>query len=72
MSVLNKIGDARYVPLEKTTSGNGIMALIGLQALREVALQKAIKYRWDPVLGKTHDEYLDFLNGILKEMDYEY
>lgn len=44
-----------------------IIALAGLQELREIAWQKAIKYRFDPVLGRAHDEYLQFLNGLLKE-----
>lgn len=37
-----------------------------LQQLREMAWQNAIKYRFDPVLGKTHDEYLQALNTIME------
>lgn len=43
------------------------IALAGLQELREIAWQKAIKYRFDPVLGRAHEEYLDFLNGLIAE-----
>lgn len=42
-------------------------AVQGLQELREMAWQLAIKYRWDPALGRAHEEYLTLLNGILKE-----
>ncbi len=42
-------------------------ALKALQALRDIAWQQAIKYRWDPALSRAHEEYLTLLNGILKE-----
>ena len=45
------------------------LALQGLQELREVAWQYAIKYRWDPVLSRAHEEYLTLLNGIIKECE---
>ena len=51
----------------KTGKDNHIIALAGLQALREIAWQKAIKYRFDPVLGRAHDEYLQALNILIKE-----
>lgn len=43
--------------------------LHALQDLRDTALQKAMKYYWDPVLGKAHEEYLTMLNQILKECE---
>ncbi len=43
------------------------MALNGLQDLRDIACNYAIKYRWDPVLSRTHEEYVNLLNLILKE-----
>lgn len=51
----------------KTGKDHYSTALAGLQELREIAWQKAIKYRFDPVLGRTHEEYLQALNGLIKE-----
>lgn len=42
-------------------------SLFALQALRDHALEKATKYRWDPWLSEAHEEYLNQLNNILKE-----
>lgn len=42
-------------------------ALAGLQELREIAWHKAIKYRFDPVIGKMHEDYLNALNLLIKE-----
>jgi len=70
MQLLSKSVGARYAPTEKTTSDrNHNTALNGLQALRDIAWQHAIKYRWDPVLSRAHEEYLNLLNGILKECE---
>ena len=44
-------------------------ALKALQALRDIAWQQAIKYRWDPAIGRAHEEYLRLLNGMLKECE---
>ena len=37
-----------------------------LQALRDLALQKAVNYRFDPVIGQMHDEYYYMLSALLK------
>lgn len=39
-----------------------------LQGLRDWALEKATKYRWDPWLSEAHEEYLSQLNNILKDV----
>lgn len=41
--------------------------LRSLQELRDIAWIQALKYRFDPAIGQAHAEYLDVLNGILKE-----
>ncbi len=46
-----------------------IMALNGLQALREMAWELATKYKWDPALKQAHQEYLTMLDGILEECE---
>ncbi len=51
----------------KTGKSQDNIALQGLQALRDIAWQKAIKYRFDPVLSRAHDEYLQALNGLIEE-----
>ncbi len=43
--------------------------ILSLQELRDTALQLAMKYYWDPALGKAHNEYLTMLNEILKECE---
>ncbi len=43
--------------------------LNGMQVLRNIAWHHAIEYRFDPVLSKAHEEYLDLANDILKEYD---
>lgn len=48
---------------------NHALAIIGLQALRDIAWQCAIKYRWDPVVGKIHEEYLTMIKVILEECE---
>ena len=70
MLSLNKSVGARYAPTEKTTScSNHSMAINALQVLRDIAWQHAIKYRWDPALSQAQEEYLNLLNGILKECE---
>ncbi len=39
----------------------------GLQLLRDIAWDQALKYRFDPVLSRAHEEYLNLLNGLLQE-----
>ena len=69
LSDLNRVSaaNAHY----KTThfDKQNTTALIALQDLRDIAWQYAIKYRWDPVLSKTHEEYLTMLNDIIKECE---
>lgn len=40
--------------------------LQSLQEIRETAWQNAVKYRFDPVVGATHYDYLKKLNGLLE------
>jgi hypothetical protein len=42
-------------------------SLIALQLLRDHALAKATKYKWDPWLSRAHEEYLDYLNNVLNQ-----
>ena len=66
--VISKSEDAVYVPTKKTTGcDQHTTTLIALQDLRDIAWKHAMKYRWDPILGGAHEEYLNMLNGILKE-----
>lgn len=44
---------------------NNSLALQGLQELRDIAFYLANKYRFDPMLGRAHEEYLTLLNSIL-------
>ena len=54
-------------PRSDTYTNNNSIALQGLQEVRDIALYLAKKYRWDPLLGKAHEDYLNILNKILKE-----
>lgn len=54
-------------PIENGNAINDSKSLIALQVLRDYALEKATKYRWDPWLSEAHEEYLHYLNNILKE-----
>lgn len=66
MSVANKNGSAANASSGETTRMlNGITALDGLQVVRDIAWGLAMKYKWDPVLGGAHEEYLSLLNNIL-------
>ena len=60
-------GPFECLAYNKTGKDHYSTALAGLQELREIAWQKAMKYRFDPVLGRTHEEYLQALNGLIKE-----
>ncbi len=46
-----------------------------LEMLRDNAWNDAMKFRYDPLLGKTHDKYLQNLNTLLdhakNEVKYE-
>ncbi len=44
-----------------------INLLKGLQALREIAFFKAMKFRFDPILSREHNEYLTAINELLGE-----
>lgn len=60
-------GLSKCLAENKTGKDHYSTAIAGLQELREIAWQKAMKYRFDPVLGRAHDEYLQALNGLIKE-----
>lgn len=40
--------------------------IMALQEIRDMAWHKAVKYRFDPVIGRIHDEYLNMLNEMIK------
>lgn len=42
-----------------------------IDMLRQEAWQKAIKYRFDPVIGKIHEENLQNLNTLLDHATQE-
>lgn len=70
--LFNKKEDVASVPFRglvdnKTGKDQYNTALAGLQELREIAWHKAIKYRFDPVIGKMHEDYLNALNLLIKE-----
>ena len=54
------------VPMNYTRQDDNT-SLRKLQEIREIAWQQAIKYRWDPVLSRTHNDYLNMLNSMLNE-----
>jgi len=37
-----------------------------IKTLRNIAWEHAIKYEYDPILGRTHEKYLDILNSIIE------
>lgn len=37
-----------------------------LKILRDVSWRNSIKYRYDPTIGKIHDQYLEGLNAIIE------
>lgn len=53
--------------VETTEQYNDNTPLKKLQDIRDIAWQQAIKYRWDPVLSHTHNEYLAMLNEMIEE-----
>lgn len=61
----NKIGGAVNAPHSIDGQRQHSMALAALQALREEAFYFAMKYRYDPALGRAHGDYLNKLNLIL-------
>jgi len=71
MNKTSEIRGATNAPNDKTIGSfqEHNMALNGLQVLRDIAWQHAIKYRFDPVLSRAHQEYLNLLNGILMECE---
>lgn len=40
--------------------------LSSIEMLRDEAWHKSLKYRNDPVLGKTHEEYLNNFNVLIE------
>lgn len=69
MNLENKERATANSPKHKRLYQNNNTTLYSLQCLRDIALEHAIKYRWDPVLGRTHSEYVTMLNGILEECE---
>lgn len=70
MQIEIKNGGAINTPhLDNTDDPHATTALRGLQEIRQVALYLATKYRWDPILGHAHDQYLDMINTVLKECE---
>jgi hypothetical protein len=61
-------GPIKEISTSNTYYTNDTKTMIALQELRDVALEKATKYRWDPWLSDAHEEYLKKLNDILKDV----
>jgi hypothetical protein len=40
-----------------------------IEEMLDYAWEKAIKYRFDPVAGRIHEEYLDMLKSVKKKND---
>jgi len=45
------------------------LELVRIEDLLNHAWQNAIKYRYDPVAGRIHEEYLQMLKNIKKEIE---
>jgi len=70
MKTTTKKRTAQHSPQGLTTTHtrqDDNASLRKLQEIREIAWRQAIKYRWDPVLSRAHNEYLDMLNAMLSE-----
>ena len=71
MNILNKRRGAANAPSmvcdQTTSTSKDSKALFALQEIRDMAWRHSVKYRFDPVLGQTHKEYLDMLNKLIKE-----
>lgn len=70
---ITEMWGARHTPNSvaydtNTDGGENITILSKLQELRDIALYKSIKHRFDPVLGLTHDEYLQELNQLVERL----
>lgn len=61
-----KTWGAVNAPCSVDAKGDDNKAWLFLQELREEALYYAIKYRYDPTLGRAHSEYLNKLNVMLQ------
>ncbi len=61
----NKIGGAVNAPNSIHGQTQDSRAVAALQALREEAFYFAMKYRYDPLLGRAHGDYLNKINLIL-------
>jgi len=64
--------DATNIPTRSTAEKNNtnlknIISIQILQTLRDNAWDNAMKYRYDPVLSRTHEQYLNQLNNLLIE-----
>lgn len=49
------------------TTAQSSTSLDMLQRLRDIAWHRAVKYRWDPVVGAIHADYLEHLNKMIGE-----
>jgi hypothetical protein len=66
----NEIEGAGNAPFNQSQDEHNFI-LLSLQEIREIALDFAIKYRFDPTIGRIHTSYLNMLNGILRGCEYE-
>lgn len=46
-------------------------AVNALKEVREIAFYYATKYRYDPLIGKIHNEYLTTLNELINNIKEE-
>ncbi len=44
---------------------------ISLELLKQAALFKANKYRFDPTIGKIHNQYLEAIDAIITSIKME-
>jgi hypothetical protein len=66
MLIQDKMRGAMDAPHSMVDRTDDSIWLAALQELREEALCQAIKYRYDPALGRAHTAYLNKLNLILQ------
>lgn len=53
--------------MNKVTSES--QEISSIEEMIEYAWQKAIKYRFDPVAGRIHEEYLEMVKGLKKQLE---
>jgi len=69
MISIKKRGAQRSPPTCNEVGPNSTKAKEKLQELKRIAFNQAMRCRWDPALGKTHLEYYDAIEIILKEYE---